>query len=78
MKNLNKEISFKIFYKNPTIKELTEGLLDNKYVTIPKALEAISYPLTSAQKRLWILSQLENSSIAYNMPGAVRLTGEIN
>ncbi|MFC4634977.1 condensation domain-containing protein [Dokdonia ponticola] len=33
------------------------------------------YPLSSAQRRLWILSQFEDQSIAYNMPSQTVLTG---
>jgi amino acid adenylation domain-containing protein len=32
-------------------------------------------PLSFAQERLWLMHQLEPESVAYNMPGALRLTG---
>ncbi|HEX5661098.1 MAG TPA: condensation domain-containing protein, partial [Polyangiales bacterium] len=35
-------------------------------------------PTSSAQERLWILHQLDPSSSAYNLPGAVRLRGELD
>ncbi|OAD20389.1 Condensation domain protein, partial [Candidatus Thiomargarita nelsonii] len=31
-----------------------------------------------AQQRLWFLAQLEGQSAAYNMPAALRLTGQLN
>ncbi|MDM8560643.1 amino acid adenylation domain-containing protein [Candidatus Parabeggiatoa sp. HSG14] len=33
------------------------------------------YAVSHAQKRLWILDQMEENSVAYNIPGAIRLEG---
>jgi len=35
-----------------------------------------TYPLSSAQLRLWVLGQFEKGSVAYNMPYSVRLEGD--
>ncbi|MGH2666782.1 amino acid adenylation domain-containing protein [Flavobacterium sp.] len=45
---------------------------------IPKTTEEEHYPLTASQHRLWILSQFEGGSLAYNMPLTVKFTGSID
>ncbi|RKR04557.1 amino acid adenylation domain-containing protein [Flavobacterium sp. 90] len=77
-KQLGKTVSFKTFFASPTIESIGVLLQDNLYKPIPKALEAASYPLTASQSRLWVLSQLEGGSLAYNMPAAVTLNGTID
>ncbi|WP_217606646.1 non-ribosomal peptide synthetase [Chitinophaga sp. GbtcB8] len=48
------------------------------YANIPVAEQAASYPLSSAQRRLWVLSQFEDGSIAYNMPAVYVFSGKLN
>ena len=45
---------------------------------IPAIEKQEYYPLSSSQYRLWVLSQFQHGSIAYNMPGSVRLEGDYN
>ncbi|UWY30341.1 amino acid adenylation domain-containing protein [Flavobacterium sp. TR2] len=77
-KQLGKTVSFKAFFANPTIEGLSKELQEKDFTAIPKAAEALSYPLTPSQSRLWILTQLEGGSLAYNMPAAVKLTGVVD
>ena len=44
-------------------------------VDIKKVIEADSYPLSSAQYRLWLASQGEQGAIAYNVPNTIELNG---
>ncbi|MFT5823207.1 MAG: amino acid adenylation domain-containing protein [Crocinitomix sp.] len=37
-----------------------------------------SYPISDAQRRLWILSQFENGSLAYNIPSSIYLNQSID
>jgi amino acid adenylation domain-containing protein len=45
------------------------------YKEIEKVAISVSYPLSSAQQRLWVLSQFEGGSVAYNMPAHLLLDG---
>ncbi|NKI72788.1 AMP-binding protein, partial [Collimonas pratensis] len=38
----------------------------------------VELPLSFAQQRLWFLDQFEPNSAFYNMPGMIRLSGELN
>ncbi len=42
---------------------------------IPVVDKKSSYPLSNAQQRVWILSQLEEGSTAYNLPTEIELIG---
>ncbi len=71
-------ISFKDFFAFPTIEGITNHLTKKEYTQIPQAGEQERYPLTPSQQRLWVLSQLEGGSQAYNMPAVVTLKGKLN
>jgi amino acid adenylation domain-containing protein/thioester reductase-like protein len=80
-KELDVELPMEIFYRFPTIKKLADCIINakrSKYVSIQQVEEKEYYPVSSAQKRLFVLMQLENEKIAYNMPWAATLEGEID
>ncbi|WP_430408773.1 amino acid adenylation domain-containing protein [Kordia sp.] len=77
-KQMGKGITIKTFYANPTITSLSEQLVEKQYVTLEKVSESASYPATAAQSRLWMLSQLEGGSKAYEMSGALRFQSVID
>ncbi|TCP57969.1 amino acid adenylation domain-containing protein [Tumebacillus sp. BK434] len=41
-------------------------------------LDVYQLPVSYAQRRMWLLDQLMPNSPVYNIPGAVRLTGQLN
>ncbi|WP_343914920.1 condensation domain-containing protein, partial [Aquimarina litoralis] len=48
----------------------------NNDIEIQSVANNINYKVSHSQKRLWILSQFEKSSVAYNMPNSITLDGE--
>lgn len=68
-------------FANPTIEKLAvlvENTSKKEYEDIIPVKEATRYVATHQQKRLWVLDQLEEGQITYNMPYAFELKGEIN
>src|SRR5690242_3848019 len=60
----------------PELLRLLAGSRDLSPTTaIPRRSRAGALPASFAQQRLWILHQLEPANPAYNLRGAVRLTG---
>ena len=66
--------------------ELTAFLLRNKNLqlskpALPEILKAADlefYPLSSSQYRMWILSQMQESNLAYNVPAIYTFEGNLN
>src|SRR5258708_17911908 len=47
------------------------------FLEIRSAAKQAHYPLSASQRRIWVLSQFEQASIAYNMPGVYVFEGEL-
>ncbi len=77
-KQLGKSISVKSFLEAPTILGIKEKLITKEYIPIPKNVESAHYPLTTSQKRIWVLSQFESGNKAYNISGVVKLVGNVD
>ncbi len=68
-------------FNRPTIEELAELILKSGvgmlFKSIPVAAPRESYPLSYAQRRLWILNQFEENKLAYVIPTAYLLEGAL-
>ncbi|MCP5107020.1 MAG: amino acid adenylation domain-containing protein, partial [bacterium] len=75
------KISLTDIFRLPTIRELGRHIRESapeKYADITKAEAKEYYSLSSAQKRLYILQQMDPLSTAYNMPQVIPLAGEVD
>jgi len=54
---------------------LIEQSAAEEYEAIPHAPEQATYPVSSPQKRLYLVEEFEETGTSYNMPVALRLTG---
>ncbi|MCK4258177.1 MAG: amino acid adenylation domain-containing protein, partial [Halanaerobiales bacterium] len=81
LKEFNVEMPLQEIFKTPTIKELVEYVQQAKK-TVFTAIEPVEkreyYPVSSAQKRIYALRQLEGENITYNMPTVMILEGELD
>lgn len=65
------------FYKPQLISFLETMTMQRDYEQIP-ALAQADYSLSSAQRRLWILSKLDENSSTFNIPGVCVFEGDFN
>ncbi|MCM3268071.1 non-ribosomal peptide synthetase [Paenibacillus elgii] len=80
-RSLNVSLSLRQMFQYPTLElmaQTIEQLQPSPYGDIPVAGQQDTYPLSSAQKRLYILSQLEGAATSYNMPGELLMEGELD
>ncbi|MEO1624116.1 MAG: amino acid adenylation domain-containing protein, partial [Bacteroidota bacterium] len=76
-----KEVAFPDFFRHPSIRQFAQFLdqqLAQSNQGIPKAAQADLYPMSPAQRRLWVLSQFEHNKTAYNLTQAFRLEGDFD
>jgi amino acid adenylation domain-containing protein/non-ribosomal peptide synthase protein (TIGR01720 family) len=82
-KEFNVSIRIADVFAAPTIGQLAVAIANAEKKAYAQ-IEAISdtsgeyYDLSHGQKRLWILNQFEGGQIAYNMPGAFVLDGNLH
>jgi acyl carrier protein len=80
-KTLNVKLSLVDIFSAPLIRKLSTIIkkeTKNQFAAIQPVEMKDSYPLSSAQRRLYILQQLETNTTAYNIPQVVVLEGVID
>ncbi len=79
-KHFKTDVALRTIFEHPTIEQLSQILKTSESKGAYKPLTAVLrqelYDVSNAQKRLWILNQMEGSGIAYNMPAAFTLEGK--
>lgn len=69
-------------FRKPTIRELARYILEKQQYSdgapILSVEERPYYPVSSQQKRLFILWQLDRHSVAYNLPSATVIEGQLD
>ncbi len=81
-KELNANLPLAEIFKRPILRELSQYIKDltgdlREFSAIQPVEKKEYYPLSSAQKRLFILQQMDKNSIVYNVPSFVTMEGEV-
>jgi NAD(P)-dependent dehydrogenase (short-subunit alcohol dehydrogenase family)/acyl carrier protein len=77
-KQLKIRIPLKDFFSFPTIEGLAQYTKDigaHGYISIAPVERKEYYPLSSAQKRMFILNQLDRRNTSYNIPAVMEMRG---
>ncbi|MEK5378602.1 non-ribosomal peptide synthetase, partial [Paenibacillus sp. FSL P2-0173] len=80
-KELNVDLPLRDVFRHSMIESMASAIsrLDEQtFVAIPVADDREVYPQSFAQKRLFILNQLEGAELSYNMPEAMLLEGALD
>lgn len=80
-KECQADVPLRVLFEQPTIQALAayvEGGEESAYLAIPQAEPQAYYPVSSAQKRMLILNQLDPHSTVYNLPVAMILEGTLD
>ncbi len=75
------ELPLTEIFNHPSIRQLGQQISEKEksvYSAIPPAPVQDYYPLSSAQQRMYVLHQLDPTSLAYNMPQLFRFDAQLN
>ncbi|MFD9865440.1 amino acid adenylation domain-containing protein, partial [Streptomyces alboflavus] len=79
--DLGVDLPIRTVFTSPTVSELAQALTDGQQERprLQKAVERPErIPLSYAQRRLWFIDRFEGPSATYNVPLALRLTGDLD
>lgn len=79
-KELQVEVPLKEVFRLQNVKSIAEYIINtekSRYFSIAKAKKQERYPVSSAQKRLFVLNQIGQTELSYNMPGIMEIEGKL-
>ncbi|MCY9178575.1 non-ribosomal peptide synthetase, partial [Bacillus inaquosorum] len=80
-KEFDVQVPLKDVFAHPTVEGLASVIregTDSPYEAMKPAEKREAYPVSSAQKRIYVLQQLEDGGTGYNMPAVLELEGKLD
>ncbi|MGM9977963.1 MAG: amino acid adenylation domain-containing protein [Clostridium sp.] len=80
-KIIGNRIEIKTIFERPTIRSLAESLnkeKNNVYEKITKVEEQEYYEMSSAQKRIYVVGEIDDNKVSYNIPIALKIEGNLD
>ncbi|MHA6486325.1 amino acid adenylation domain-containing protein [Bacillus cabrialesii] len=80
-KEFDVQVPLKDVFTHPTVEGLASVIregTDSPYEAMKPAEHRETYPVSSAQKRIYVLQQLEDGGTGYNMPAVLELEGKLD
>ncbi|WP_157185641.1 non-ribosomal peptide synthetase, partial [Nocardia transvalensis] len=79
---LDARVSVRALFDTPRVADLAAGIVpgsgDSARAPLVRAVRPEIVPLSLAQRRMWVLNQIDPESSSYNLPFAIRLTGTLD
>ncbi|MFD0698799.1 amino acid adenylation domain-containing protein [Paenibacillus sp. GCM10027628] len=78
---LKVEVPIKVLFERPTIRQMARyihGADEQSHTAISPAERRDYYPVSSAQKRMFVLNRLDPDGTSSNMPGAMMMEGPLD
>lgn len=75
------EVPLREVFRYPTVREMAgilSGMEHTVYEAIVPAGQRAFYPASSAQKRLYVISQFEGAEVSYNIPQMLEVKGPLD
>ncbi|MDI3410185.1 condensation domain-containing protein [Bacillus sonorensis] len=79
---LKKKVPLKALFDCPTVSQLARYIESSEKQSIESEMQPAEksdwYPVSSAQKRMYVLHQIEKNGTGYNMPSAFMMEGDLH
>ena len=80
-KEFKRQVRIRDLFRNPVLHQMLEFIQNAPFkglAEIPNVKSQDHYPVSAAQRRMWVLHNMEKNSITYNIKRAYEIAGDID